>query len=150
MNGPGPASGGGTSGSGGPATPAPVAKVTLEGAGGPSTVTVEVVASPGLIQRGLMYRRFLGPDAGMLFLMGDEDDHYFWMKNTLIPLDIVFISADKTVAGILENMQPHDTHSKGVGKLSLYVLEVNAGWTRAHGVGPGTRISFDGVDAAAR
>ena len=113
-------------------------------------MTVEVVASPGLIQRGLMYRRFLAPEAGMLFLMPDEDDHYFWMKNTLIPLDIVFISADKTVAGILENMQPHDTRSQGVGKRSIYVLEVNAGWTRAHGVGPGTRITFDGVDDAAR
>jgi uncharacterized membrane protein (UPF0127 family) len=146
-NGPGPTP---ASASGGTVAQAPPAHVTLEGTTGPSTVTVEVVQSPGLVQRGLMYRKFLAPDAGMLFLMDDEDDHYFWMKNTLIPLDIVFIKSDKTVAGILENMQPHDTHSKGVGVPSLYVLEVNAGWTKAHGVSAGTRISFDGVEAAAR
>ncbi len=128
----------------------PTAKVTLAGTTGPSVVTVEVVASPGLIQRGLMYRKFLAPDAGMLFLMPDEDDHQFWMKNTLIPLDIMFISSDMKVAGILENMQPHDTHSRGVGRLSRYVLEVNAGWAKAHGVSAGTSITFDGVDAARR
>jgi uncharacterized membrane protein (UPF0127 family) len=56
--------------------------------------------------------------------MDDEDDHYFWMKNTLIPLDIVFIGKDLTVAGILEKLQPHDTNSKGVGSPRC-VLEVN-------------------------
>lgn len=138
------------SGSSSPSPTVPTARVHLEGASGASSVTVEVVASPGLIQKGLMYRKFLPPDAGMLFLMGDEDDHYFWMKNTLIPLDIAFIGADMTVAGVLENMQPHDTSSKGVGKPSLYVLEVNAGWTKAHGVTAGTKVRFEGVEAAAR
>lgn len=130
--------------------PVPTAKVTLAGTAGPSVVTVEVVASPGLIQRGLMYRKFLAPEAGMLFLMPDEDDHQFWMKNTLIPLDIMFISSDMKVVGILENMQPHDTNSRGVGAVSRYVLEVNAGWAKAHGVSAGTSITFDGVDAARR
>ena len=146
-----------STGSGTPATPGgdaaapvPAARVIVHGSTGPSTVAVEVVKSPGMIQRGLMYRKFLAPDAGMLFLMPDEDDHYFWMKNTLIPLDIIFIKADATVAGVLENMQPHDTRSKGVGVPSVYVLEVNAGWAKAHGVGPGTRITFEGVEAAAR
>jgi uncharacterized membrane protein (UPF0127 family) len=128
----------------------PTAKVTLAGSTGPSVVTVEVVASPGLIQRGLMYRKFLAPEAGMLFLMPDEDDHQFWMKNTLIPLDIMFISSDMKVVGILENMQPHDTNSRGVGAVSRFVLEVNAGWAKAHGVSAGTSITFDGVDAARR
>jgi uncharacterized membrane protein (UPF0127 family) len=142
-----------SSGSGGEdaaAATVPAARVTAEGKSGKVTVNVEVVKSKGRVQRGLMYRKFLAPDAGMLFLMGDEDDHYFWMKNTLIPLDIIFIKADMTVAGVLENMKPHDTTSKGVGVPSLYVLEVNAGWARANGVGPGTRISFEGVEAAAR
>ena len=141
---------GGAQGSNAATAPAPSARVTAQGASGAITVTVEVVQSPGLVQRGLMYRKFLGPDAGMLFLMDSEDDHYFWMKNTLIPLDIIFIKSDMTVAGILENMQPHDTRSKGVGVASRFVLEVNAGWSKAHGVGPGTRISFDGVEAAAQ
>ncbi len=144
--GPGNGSGSGT----GAAPTVPLARVHLEGTAGPRTVEVEVVASPGLIQKGLMYRKFLPPDGGMLFLMGDLDDHHFWMKNTLIPLDILFISPELTVVGILEDMQPHDTRSKGVGAPSLYVLEVNAGWTRAHGVSAGTPVRFEGVEAAAR
>lgn len=133
------------------ATPAaPTAKVVLEGAQGAVAVTVEVVQSPGLVQKGLMYRKFMPADAGMLFLMGDTDDHHFWMKNTLIPLDIMFISADLSVAGILENMQPLDTNSKGVGKPSRYVLEVNGGYSKAHGISAGTRVRFEGVEAAAR
>ncbi len=138
------------SASGGTAPAGSTAKVILEGATGPTSVTVEVVRSPGLVQKGLMYRKFLPADAGMIFLMGDEDDHHFWMKNTLIPLDIMFISADHTVVGVLENMQPLDTTSKGVGKPSVYVLEVNGGWAKAHGVGAGTKVRFDGVEAAAR
>jgi uncharacterized membrane protein (UPF0127 family) len=138
------------SSSGRPPPAVPTARVILEGSSGPSTVEVEVVSSPGLVQKGLMYRKFLGADAGMLFLMPDVDDHYFWMKNTLISLDIAFISEDFTVVGILENMQPHDTNSKGVGAPSRYVLEVNGGWAKAHGVATGTRVRFEGVEAAAR
>ena len=140
-----------TGGGGGGTVPSvPTGKVVLEGTAGASTVTVEVVKSPGLVQKGLMYRKFMAADAGMVFLMGDEDDHYFWMKNTFSPLDIMFISRDFTVAGILENMQPHDTNSKGVGKPSVYVLEVNAGYAKAHGISAGTKVRFEGVEAAAR
>jgi hypothetical protein len=128
----------------------PTAKVYLQGAPGEKVVTVEVVQSSGLVQKGLMYRKHLPPEAGMLFLMGDDDDHTFWMKNTLIPLDIMFIDASFTVVGVLENMQPHDEVPKGVGKPSRYVLEVNAGWSKANGVGAGTRVRFEGVEAAAR
>jgi uncharacterized protein len=137
-------------GGGGTAPSVPTGKVVLEGTSGASTVTVEVVKSPGLVQKGLMYRKFMAPDAGMVFLMDEVDDHYFWMKNTLIPLDIMFITADFTVAGVLENMQPLDTKSKGVGKPSLYVLEVNGGYAKAHGITAGTKVRFDGVEAAAQ
>ena len=143
-------SGSASSGSGTATPVAPTAKVVIEGTTGTSTVVVEVVQSPGLVQKGLMYRKFMPADAGMLFLMGEVDDHYFWMKNTLISLDIMFITADHTVAGILENMKPLDTTSKGVGKPSLYVLEVNGGWAKAHGVSAGTKVRFEGVEAAAR
>lgn len=133
-----------------PAVTVPTATITLTGASGPIVVNAEVVKSPGRVQKGLMYRKFLGPDAGMLFLMGDEDDHHFWMHNTLIPLDIMFITRDLKVAGILENLQPLDDTSRGVGKPSLYVLEVNAGWAKAHGVAAGAAVTFAGVDAAAQ
>jgi uncharacterized membrane protein (UPF0127 family) len=133
-----------------PGPAVPLATVTLATASGPRPVRVEVVKSAGRVQRGLMYRKFLGADDGMLFLMGDLDDHHFWMQNTLIPLDIMFIGDDLRVVGILENMQPLDTTSRGVGKPSRYVLEVNGGYAKQHDIGPGTAVTFAGVEAAAQ
>lgn len=120
-------------------------RVIVTGAAGETAVEVEVVATDPLIEKGLMYRQHLPPDEGMLFVMGAEDDWRFWMRNTLIPLDILFIKRDLTVAGVLENMRPLDEHSKGVGAPSLYVLEVNAGWSKAHGVGAGAKVAFERV-----
>jgi hypothetical protein len=146
-----PTTGAGIGSAGASAPPAgPVASVTLAGSGGPQKVTVEVVRSPALLEKGLMYRRNLPPDHGMLFLMGEEDVHHFWMKNTLIPLDIVFIGRDLTVVGTIASAKPLDLSSRGVGKPSLYVLEVNGGWMAAHGVTDGAKVTFDNVDAAAR
>jgi uncharacterized membrane protein (UPF0127 family) len=120
-------------------------RVIVTGPRGDIAVAVEVVDTDPLIEKGLMYRQHLPPDEGMLFVMGAEDDWRFWMRNTLIPLDILFIKRDMTVAGVLENMRPLDEHSKGVGTPSLYVLEVNAGWSKAHGVGAGARVAFERV-----
>jgi uncharacterized membrane protein (UPF0127 family) len=125
------------------------AAIHLATPSGDVVVSSEVVSTPATIQRGLMYRSHLPPDDGMLFLMGFEDDHTFWMHNTLIPLDMIFIGADMKVAGVAANAEPRtDTH-RSVGKPSLYVLEVNGGWAAAHGVGPGTVVRFEGVDTAA-
>lgn len=141
-----PSSGTGTA----PPPAMPTATITLTGSAGPLVIHAEVVKSRGRIQKGLMYRKFLAEDAGMLFLMGELDDHHFWMRNTLIPLDILFIDPELKVVGILEDMQPLDEHSRGVGAPSTYVLEVNAGWTKAHGVVAGSLVRFEGVDAAAQ
>ena len=73
---------------------------------GDVAVNVEVVATEAKIEKGLMYRQHLPLDAGMLFLMGHEKDWTFWMRNTLIPLDMLFITKDMTVAGIVENAEP--------------------------------------------
>jgi uncharacterized protein len=125
------------------------AKVHLSGTSGDVVVSAEVVSSPATIMRGLMYRTHLPADEGMLFLMGYEDDHGFWMHNTLIPLDLIFIGADMKVAGISANAEPRtDTH-RSVGRPSLYVLEVNGGWAASHGVATGTAVRFDGAEAAA-
>jgi uncharacterized membrane protein (UPF0127 family) len=129
---------------------ASLATVTVQGSAGATTVNVEVVKSRGMVQKGLMYRQYMAPDAGMLFLMDAEDTHRFWMKNTLIPLDILFIGKDLRVVGILHDMKPHDTAPKGVAQPSLYVLEVNAGWSKLHGVGPGSSVQFHDVEAVAR
>lgn len=140
------------SGAGSAATAAvavPTARITLDGTAGPTVVVAEVVKSSGRVQKGLMFRKFLPADGGMLFLMGEDDDHHFWMHNTYIPLDIMFITEDLTVAGILVDVQPMDETSRGVGKTSRYVLEVNAGWSKRHGVAAGSTVHFDGVEAAA-
>jgi uncharacterized protein len=108
-------------------------------------VTVEVADTKAVIDRGLMDRRELGADHGMLFFMGKERDWSFWMHDTLIPLDIVFITKDLHVAGIARDAVPQTDTSRKVGALSLYVLEVNAGWAAAHHVESGARVRFDNI-----
>jgi uncharacterized protein len=137
-----------TQGSPGGSTAKPVAHVYLATPQGEIAVEVEVVATDAKIQRGLMYRQHLPPDSGMLFLMGREHDWSFWMRNTLIPLDMIFIGADMSIVGIVENAQPRTETLRRVGKPSLYVLEVNGGWTRARGVVPGAKVRFEHVPGA--
>ena len=129
----------------GPAAPADQPRVFLATPKGEIAVRVEVVSTPPTIQRGLMYRQHLPLDAGMLFLMEEERDHTFYMRNTLIPLDMIFIGRDLTIAGIVENAEPKTEDLRSVGKPSLYVLEVNGGWTRSHQVVAGAKVRFDGV-----
>jgi uncharacterized membrane protein (UPF0127 family) len=120
-------------------------RVTITTAKGEVSVGVEVVATDPLIERGMMYREYLPPDAGMLFLMGKDYDWGFYMKNTLIPLDMIFITREMNVAGIVERAVPHDTKTRQVGVPSRYVLEVNGGWAAAHLVTAGARVRFEGV-----
>lgn len=111
----------------------------------PAAVSVEVVRTPQQIQRGLMFREHLPPDHGMLFLMPEERVQSFWMHNTLIPLDMIFIGKDMTVAGVVANATPLTDDSRRVDRPSLYVLEVNGGWADAHHVGPGTPVRFQNM-----
>lgn len=127
------------------------AAVTLVGAQGERKVTVEVVASPRAVERGLMYRTHLPVDEGMLFLMGEEDIQSFWMRNTLIPLDMLFIDKNFKVVGIVENAEPRTETSRTVGIPSTYVLEVNGGWCARNGIATGATARFsDDVQAVAR
>lgn len=123
------------------AKPTVQATVTL----GDATVAVEVVATEAKIERGLMYRQHLPPDAGMLFLIDQEYDWGFWMRNTLIPLDLIFITKGMAVAGIVADAKPLNDASLKVGVPSLYVLEVNAGWSSAHHVAAGSPVKFENV-----
>lgn len=111
----------------------------------PVRVAVEVVREWPEIERGLKFRRHLPADSGMLFLMGEEDIHSFWMRDTYIPLDMLFIGRDMRVAGIVANTEPRTDTSRVIAIPSLYVLEVNAGWAQAHGVTDGTRVQFEGL-----
>jgi uncharacterized membrane protein (UPF0127 family) len=124
--------------------------VSIATSKGDATVSVEIVSTAPKIERGLMYREHLPPDGGMLFLMGKEHDWAFYMRNTLIPLDMIFITRDFTVAGIVENAEPKTETLRKVDKPSLYVLEVNGGWAAAHHVTAGAKVRFDGVNATVR
>jgi uncharacterized membrane protein (UPF0127 family) len=119
--------------------------VRFETPRGAWVVRVEIARTPEERARGLMFRRSLAPDTGMLFLFEDSDDHSFWMRNTLLSLDMIFLGDDRTVVGVVSNAVPHDEHPRRVGQPSRYVLEVAGGEASAHAVGPGARAVFLGV-----
>ena len=109
-----------------------------------ATVRVAVVSEPAEMAQGLMDRTSLPEDEGMLFWMGRRNDHAFWMKQTRIPLDLIFIDIDRMVVGVL-TLEPFDERLHRVGRLSALVLETNGGWAGRHGVviGEEMTISLD-------
>lgn len=107
------------------------------------TVSVERAVDDAARTRGLMYRTELGADAGMLFSWSREEPRSFWMLNTCIPLDMLFIAADGTIVGILEQVPTLNTLPRGVPCPAQHVLELNAGWARQHGVEPGQKVEFE-------
>jgi uncharacterized protein len=122
------------------------ARVVVEtAAGARHAVRVEIARTDPERARGLMNRASLAEDAGMLFLFDESEEHGFWMKNTLIPLDMIFIDDEGRIVGIVERAEPRSERSRTVGRPSRYVLEVNGGWSRAHGVAAGDRVRFENV-----
>jgi uncharacterized protein len=119
----------------------PVVRVQVARPQGPS-VDAELVRSRHDTSRGLMYRKTLGDDRGMLFDLRARENHTFWMHNTCIPLDLIFIDFDGLIVGIVENAPTLNDASRSVGCPSRWVLEVNAGWSRRHGVRAGERIEL--------
>jgi uncharacterized membrane protein (UPF0127 family) len=108
-------------------------------------VTVEIAERGPDRQRGLMYRKSMPDDHGMIFLFEEREEHTFWMKNTCIPLDMLFIDDDGTIVGIEENTPTMTERTFSVGCPSRYVLELNAGWTRRHGVTAGQKVRLEGL-----
>jgi len=126
------------------ALPAP--RVVVETAAGSHlSVTVELARTDEERARGLMNRRQLGEEAGMLFLFSESEPRAFWMRNTLIPLDMLFIDDGGRVVGLIERAEPLTTSPRDPGVASRYVLEVNGGWAARHGVRPGDRVRFENV-----
>lgn len=106
---------------------------------------VEVADSDAERQRGLMYRETLSDDAGMLFIFEAQRPLSFWMKNTWIPLDMVFIDEDLVVKGVVENAEPLTLSGRAIDAPTRHVLEVNGGLTRKLGIGAGAKVTFEGV-----
>jgi uncharacterized membrane protein (UPF0127 family) len=114
-----------------------------------SVIAVEVVADDESRAQGLMYRDRLDPAAGMLFLFGEDQRHSFWMKNTRIPLDMIFIDANRRIVGIERDVPPcrvQDCPSYGPDADSRYVLEIAGGVAKQHGLKNGDVLRFDGTD----
>ena len=101
---------------------------------------VEVVDNDVTRAKGLMFRKSLAPDRGMLFDFKKPRDVYFWMRNTLIPLDIIYIKADGRVLSIARNARPHDETPLPSGGLVLGVLEIAGGRAAQLGILPGDRV----------
>ncbi len=127
-----------------PAVPPP--RVVVEtSAGQRLVVNVELARTEPERRKGLMDRPSLPEDGGMLFVFDESSVQSFWMKNTLIPLDMIFIGEDGRIVGIVESAEPRTLTERTVGKPSRYVLEVNGGWCRAHGVRAGDQVRFENV-----
>lgn len=101
---------------------------------------VEVMRTPEQRARGLMHRRYMPADRGMLFDFGRTEPVAMWMENTYIPLDMLFIRADGTIARIAENTEPLSQRTIPSGEPVLSVLEINGGVSRTLGLKPGDRV----------
>jgi uncharacterized membrane protein (UPF0127 family) len=118
----------------------------LHTSSGAHPFTIEIADTGAEQQRGLMFRQELAPDAGMLFDYGSERKVSFWMQNTYIPLDMVFIAADGTVKHIHENAKPLDPTSIPSRYEVRFVLEIPGGRAAEIGLKPGDRLEHIRVE----
>jgi hypothetical protein len=124
----------------GPQPTLPQSPMIIETAKGPQRITVELATSWEQQERGLMFRKTLAPNAGMLFDFGKESEQAFWMKNTLIPLDMLFIKADGTVARIAANAKPLSEESIPSYQPVRAVLEIPGGRAAELGLKAGDKV----------
>lgn len=114
--------------------------LVVETAGGPRRFQVEIADTPDAITRGLMFRESLPATGGMLFQFSDLRPRAFWMRNTLIPLDIIFIDGAGIIRRIHPNARPLDLTSIPSGGPAAAVLEINGGHARLAGIREGDRV----------
>jgi uncharacterized protein len=123
----------------------PVEKVVIQKAdGGSETFEAEIAAKPMDIHVGLMFRKKMGRDRGMLFeFQGEPRQESFWMKNTLIPLDVIFIAPDGRIVNIHRNAKPGDTTPLPSLEPVSGVLEVNGGESDKRGIKIGDKVKHE-------
>jgi uncharacterized membrane protein (UPF0127 family) len=108
-------------------------------------LTAEIAHTDAARRQGLMHRRILPEDRGMLFVFGEAALHGMWMKNTYVPLSVAFLDERGTVINIAD-MEPHTLETHAAAKPAKYALEVNRGWFRKRGIRPGARV--EGIERA--
>lgn len=126
---------------------APLGTTSLRLASG-RELQVEVARTPAERERGLMFRRELPPDYGMLFVFPQQMDLQFWMKNTFVSLDIIYIDSAKTVTRVHARVKASTPRTRDedvarVGGYGQYVLELPAGAARLYGIELGQKLKFD-------
>jgi uncharacterized protein len=102
-------------------------------------IRAEVVADDGARAQGLMHRKHLAPNAGMLFIFDEHAIHCMWMRNTLIPLSVAYLDDRGAIVNI-EDMEPQTDASHCAAQPVKYALEMNRGWFAARGIMPGSRL----------
>ena len=115
--------------------------LTIRSATGTHKFNVQVAATPDQQEQGLMFYRSLGPDEGMIFPYDPPQDVAFWMKNTLIPLDMVFIRADGTIARIA-TAKPLDETPVPAGEPIVAVLEIRGGRAAELGIRANDKVDW--------
>lgn len=113
-------------------------------------IAVELARTSGERARGLMFRRSIDGGTGMLFLFPANEVLKFWMRNTYIPLDMIFLDEDHKVVYVEENAEPLTETPRGPDTPCRYVVEVPGGWARTHGIEPGIITRFIGVPDSSR
>jgi len=106
------------------------------------TIDIEIADDDAQREMGLMYRKQMEMSTGMLFIFEEEDLRSFWMKNTFIPLDILYLDANKKIVRIHENVATLNEQSIPSDYPAKYVVEVIAGFTALYSISPGDVITF--------
>lgn len=112
-------------------------------------VSVEIAAEDELRAQGLMYRDHLKPAEGMLFFFPEEGEYPFWMKNTRIPLDIIWVDGNRRIAHVKHEVPPchtADCPSYPPNAMAKYVLELAGGVAKQHGLKAGDTLRFEGIE----
>jgi len=105
-------------------------------------INIEVADDEASRQQGLMNRSFMSNEQGMLFIFDKQEPQAFWMRNTIISLDIIYVNTQKEIVSIVEDAAPFSDRSLPSKGPAIYVVEVNGGFCAQHGIASGDKIDF--------
>lgn len=105
--------------------------------------SLEIADSEEKRNKGLMFRKQMDSEAGMIFIYPQESIQRFWMKNTYIPLDMIFLDSKLVVVGLLENVPVLNTEPRSIPTPSMYAIELNAGTAKKFSISAGAKASFE-------
>lgn len=120
----------------------PIVPLTVRSGSKVHRFSVEVAATPAQQAQGLMFRTVMGPDEGMIFPMNPPRPAAFWMRNTVIPLDIIFVGKDRRILNIAANARPYDETPLPSTGPSSGVLELIGGRAAELGIKPGDKVEW--------